>query len=325
MLRWIFQLVMTLLVVIVVIGLGFIYIMSTGAVSPVTETIDLEPVFSNRNSNAEKNWQAEQQHLLDIKKIAVENQAKQLEKKKELLLEKEKEIEQYLAQELARIKGRYQLRIDEFQRTLNEEFVEYKKDKEQEFEERLLVKKELYQEKLTDLIRNLEVSSVTELEQGKQDIIKDYYAEKLNYQLKLRVLDLSEEEKEEYENKLSELETQQIKDIQEKRDKISQYIENKIKEYEEQYNTNLKEYKRELQQEIETDIKQQQTINKKRLEDYVSRQQHLMDAEIGRKSRELRDRCKKEIVILKNIIDDMSDEYYRLQSELAILEKEVMD
>ena len=129
------------------------------------------------------------------------------------------------------------------------------KTKEQEFVEQLAVKKELYEEKLQKQIENLEEILLADLEGQREDIVKDYYLAKLNYDLKINLLELPAEEREKYLQELRELETQYMLSIQEIEAALLEEMENRIMDLEEEYNRELDEYKRWLENNIKKNWK----------------------------------------------------------------------
>src|SRR5690554_3871350 len=201
---WFLRFFLTVVLIALFGFLGYLYINSQSVVVPDTPTIEMENIELNSLIREKKEVLKQS---LEQKKLILEYQGKLLEEKKALLANRRQDIEEYIMQEIGKIKDRYQEQVDNYQAKLDLEYQELVERKEQEYLEQILVKKELYEGKLHELIKNIEDTSFAELEKYRQDIIKEYYLAKINYDLKLKFLDLSSEEKEIYLKELNELET----------------------------------------------------------------------------------------------------------------------
>ena len=165
---------------------------------------------------------------------------------------------------------------------------------------------------------------LADLEGQREDIVKDYYLAKLNYDLKINLLELPAEEREKYSQELRELETQYMLSIQEIEAALLEEMENRIMDLEEEYNRELDEYKRWLENNIKKELEEEKRKNQQILWNYLEEQQKRMEEEIEKKVEEIRVYSRQELATLEALIQDISREYFSLESELSILEKEVM-
>jgi len=321
MLKWVSRFLLTLLLLLGIGSLGYLYVMSEGVVPPSTPTISIP---SQLNSSVNVNRKEELKHLLAQKKISLEHQSRLLENKKELLLRRKKEIEGYITTESQKIRKKYQSEIDSYQGKLEEQYQDYIKVKEQEYKEQMIVKQELYTSKLEELVQNLEDSSLQQLSQYEQDLIKKYYAQKVNYDLKLKFLDLTNEEKQQYIDKLAELENEYLLSIENKESNITEEIQNKIEENKKVYNNELDDFENSLVKKIDKQISQKRSEIDEILNGYLVQQQGLMEAEINKRTEEIRKRSEEELSSIESLIKEISQEYFSVQSEVSILEKEVI-
>ena len=321
MLKWIFRFLLTVFLLFGIGSLGYLYVMSEGIVPPSTPVINI-PSQPNISSNF--NRKDEVKHLLAQKRISLEHQARLLENKKELLRKRKQEIEEYITSESKKTRKKYQSQIDSYQETLERQYQDYLKTKEQDYTEQMMVKEELYNHKLEELVQNLEDTLLQQLSQYEQDLIKKYYIEKINYDLKLKFLDLTSEEKQQYIEKLAELENEQLLSIKNKESNITKEIENKIEDNKKIYNKELNDFKSDLMSRIDKLISQKRIEIDGVLEAYLVKQQSLMEEEINKRSEEIRKRSRAELASLELLIKEISQEYFSIQSEVSILEKEVI-
>lgn len=319
--RWFLRFFLTVIIIGLLGSLGYLYVNSQTVVVPDIPTIEIETL---EKKDLTENRKETLRQLLAEKKTALEYQSNLLENKKDLLNKRRQEIESYINNEAEKIRDRYQSKVDNYQEELERKYREFEESKEQEYLEQMLVKKELYEEKLGELVNNLEEYFFQNLEQHRHDLVKDYYIERINYDLKLNFLDLSHEDEEEYINKLTEMEEEQMISIQAKESEIIQEIENKIDEFKEEYNIELEEFEKQLKNMIERELSNKKSVDNEILEDYLIQQQAVMEKEIEEKNGEIRERTRDEIIALEGLIKDISQESYSLQSEVSILEKEVM-
>ncbi|MFW6021989.1 MAG: hypothetical protein ACOCQW_00505 [Halanaerobiaceae bacterium] len=325
MLKWILRVFFAVILIVIVGSLGYLYVMSEEVVSPDTPTIELQSVIDeNIADDDNQQWLTEKKHLLSRKHSALEYQASLLEEKKSLLQKRQREIEQYILNESDKIRDRYQKKIDLYQEQTGKDYQEFAEEKNQEYQEQMMVKQELYKNKLNELVKSLEESSLKDMESYKQEVIKKYYRSKIDYDLKIKVLDLSEKEKEGYSKKLAELKEEYLSLIESRESTLISEIENQINEFEVQYNEELAQFQQELSNNIEESLDQRRSENQRKVEEYLHEQQLLMDEEIERRSSEIRGRSNDEIYVLENLINDISQKYYSIQMEISILEKEVM-
>ncbi len=321
MLKWILRLLLTILLLLGIGTLGYLYVMSETVAPPNTPTISIP---SQLNSSVNINKNEELKHLLAQKKISLEHQSRLLENKKELLAKRKQEIEEYITTESQKIRKKYQSQIDSYQEKLEEQYQEYLKIKEQEYTEQMMVKQELYTSKLEKLVQNLEDSSLQKLSQYEQGLIKQYYAQKINYDLKLKFLDLTNGEKQQYIDKLAEIENKHILSIKKRESNITEEIKNKIEENKKLYNNELEDYEKNLVAKIDNQISQKRSEIDEIINAYLVKQQGLMEAEINKRTNEIRERSKEELNSLESLIKEISQEYFSVQSEVSILEKEVI-
>ncbi len=321
MLKWILKFLLTVLLLLGIGGLGYLFVMSEGIAPPNTPTISIP---SQLNVSDDFNRKEEVKHLLGQKRIALEHQTRLLESKKKLLGKRKQEIEEYITSESKKIRKQYQSQIDSYQEKSEREYQDYLKIKEQEYTEQMMVKQELYNRKLEELVENLEDTLLEQLSQYEQGLIKKYYIEKINYDLKLKFLDLTSKEKQDYIDKLAELENEQLLSIKNKESIITKEIENKIEDNKKKYNKELDDFKSDLMSRIDKQISQKRTEIDGTLDDYLIKQQSLMEREINQRSEEIRKRSKPELASLDSLIKEISQEYFSIQSEVSILEKEVI-
>ena len=95
-------------------------------------------------------------------------------------------------------------------------------------------------------------------------------------------------------------------------------------ELEDGYNLELDEYKRRLENTIKKELEDEKVRNQQALWNYLEEQQKKMEEEIEKKIEEIRVYSRQELATLEALIQDISREYFSLESELSILEKEVM-
>ncbi|MFP4661360.1 MAG: hypothetical protein ACLFPF_04145 [Halanaerobiales bacterium] len=321
MFKWLLRFLLTVLLIIGIGGMGYLYVMSEDVSSPEIPVIEIP---SQPDEESLLNRNEEQRHLLAQKRIAMDHQARLLENKKRLLGQRKDEIEEYINSESEKIRNRYQSRINAFQEKLDIQLSEFIEEKEEEYNEQMLAKQELYNTKLNLIVSSMEEDSLTELEQYRQNLLQNYYAQKVNYDLKLKFLDLSNEEKQEYLNNLAELETEYQLLIEDKSSTVNQEFESQIEEHQKRYNNELSEFESSLKSEIEREITQKELELDNELEEYLVNQQALLEEEIEKRSKEIRNRSQGEIDSLESIIREISQEYFSIQSEVSILEKEVM-
>ncbi|NLJ84585.1 MAG: hypothetical protein GX336_06725 [Halanaerobiaceae bacterium] len=312
---------LTVLLMAIFGTLGYLYINSQSVVVPDTPAIDMENIEEN-SSIREKDESLRQ--YLKQKKIELEYQGRLLKEKRDLLAKRRQEIEYHILMETEKIRTGYQEKLDSYQKELEQQYQEFVKKKEQEFLEQVAVKKELYAEKLQQQLENLQETYLAELEEYKEDIVRAFYLAKLNYDLKLNLLDLPAEEKEKYLEEYSDLEAQYMASLQEKEAAILEEMENRIMELEDGYNLELDEYKRRLENTIKKELEDEKVRNQQALWNYLEEQQKKMEEEIEKKIEEIRVYSRQELATLEALIQDISREYFSLESELSILEKEVM-
>ncbi|NLM98250.1 MAG: hypothetical protein GX175_11705 [Halanaerobiaceae bacterium] len=308
--------------IFVILGiLGYLYINSQSVIIPDTPSIELDKL---REGAIKDNEKETLEQLLIQKKAALERQRIMLEEKQDLLNKRRQEIENLIDYETERIRLKYQSDIDNYRIELENKYQEFRKRKEQEYLEQLMARKELYEEKLGEMTAVLEDSYFNELEEYRQELLKEYYPERINYDLKLKFLDLPKEEEDELKKRLAEFENKQLTALERKETELREEIENKIEEFKEEYNIGIMEYEQELKNRIERELNNKMLENNQKLEDYLILQQRLMNNEIEEKRKEILERSKQELSIIEDLVKEISREYFTLQSEVSILEKEVM-
>lgn len=301
--------------------LGYFYINSQSVILPDTPYIEVDRIRQGEINNNKKETL---EQLLVQKKSALDKQRNLLEEKKALLDKRRLEIENNINYEAEKTRLKFQTQIDNYQTEIDNKYHEFKENREREYFEQILVKKELYEGKLTELVDNFQESYFHDLEKYKQELVKEYYLERVNYDLKLKFLDLSTEEEDEFKNRLTELENKQLIAVEGKESELIEEIENKIEQFKEEYNMEIKEYEKELKDKIERELNNKRVEKKQLLEDYLIFQQRLMNTEIEEKRKEILETSQKELSTLEALVKEISQEYFSLQSEVSILEKEVM-
>src|SRR5690554_149883 len=241
MLKWFFKMIVSLILLVVVAGICFIFLVYSGTASPAPEFADINPVFISGFSHQQRE-QEEKQELIGFKRSLLENNLDWLEKEREILSNKEEEIEEYLKKELTKTRDRYQNKIDEYSNKLQEEYRLCLEKKEQEYLERALARKELYESQIESFIQKLEEDKIRELEEYSRELAQNYYPEQLNLSLKLKTLDLSDEEKEYYQKELLKIEESKEMELKKKERELQEEAAEKIFELQEEYNEKYLEF-----------------------------------------------------------------------------------
>ena len=124
MLRWISRIFITVILILIMGSLGLIYVISREVVAPDTSDIDLGQI-SNVDIRQSAELKQKKHHLLVQKKLALEEQAQLLEKNKLLLEKRKQEIDAYIYEDLKNIRDRYQREINDYQETLDRNYLEF--------------------------------------------------------------------------------------------------------------------------------------------------------------------------------------------------------
>src|SRR5690554_1884254 len=321
MLKWFFKMVMSLILLVVFAGICFIFLVYSGTASPAPEFADINPVFSSGFSH-QPNEQEEKQELIGFKRSLLEDNLGWLEKERGILSNKEEEIEEYLKRELIKIRDSYQNEINDYSDELQKEYRFYIEEKEQEYLERLLARKELYENKIEGLIQKVEEDKIRELEEYSRELTQNYYPKQLNYSLKLKTLDLSEEEKEYYQEEMLKIEESKEEELEKKERELREEAAAEIAELHTEYNRKYLEFQQELDKLIKADMDKERQENEHKLQEYINTQQQLLQKELLKKEQEIRENNQGELEILERVINDLRRESHQLQSEIVVLEKE---
>ncbi|MEJ6951257.1 hypothetical protein [Natronospora cellulosivora (SeqCode)] len=321
--KWVLRLFLTVVMIAIMGSIGLIYVMSREIVPPDISNIELNLVFDN-NIRQSIELRQEKQHLLTQKTQDLEEQAQLLEDKKRLLEKRTKELDEYIFNELKKVRDRYQREIDIFENELDHDYMQFERDKQQEYVERIMVRQELYQRRMLERINHYEESLIGELAENNQKLMQEYYRKKLNYDLKMNFLDLSEEHEAEYKEKLDSIEKKILGSLEEREEDIYIRLDKKANELELEFNGLLRKYENNLKEDLEKDLYERQLEDNQKLDDFLRQQEKLMDDEFLSISQKINERSEEEFATLRSLIQEISKEYYQIQSEVSILEKEVM-
>lgn len=322
--KWLIRTIFIISLISGLAGLTIIYILANGLASPEPEKDEIQYAFdSYTDSVIEDNSQLKIE--LKAKKTALNNQLTSLEIQRSLLEEKKKEIEEKIDAELLKIRDKYQARINEKGKLLSDEFKIYREKKEQEYKERILAKKEFLKKELENEINLLQKVYADRLSEYEARITNNYYPDILNIQLKLRILDLTSEERERYREKLTNIEQERNRVIQTKKENLESEMQSRIKELDNEYNKEFINFQKKLEKELTEDLEKKRAENDKLIKEYIAGQQVKLNEELKQKRQELRQRIKDDLIIHQRVISEIEKEYYSLQSELFILEKEVIE
>ena len=314
------RLLLTLILLIIFGALGFLYINSQSVVVPDTPAINMGKI--EENSLIKKKRETIRKYL-EEKRLELAYQESLLKEKRDLLAARRQEIEEYILIQVEKIRTEYQEELKNFQEKLEGQYQEFVQTKEEEYLEQVLVKKELYTEKLQEQVRKQEENFLAELATYREDMVKDFYLAKLNYDLKLNLLDLPAEERERYLEEIKRLEEEYNLAFQEKELLLQEEMENRIGELEAEYNQELAAYQKQLENSIKKELEEEKAKNQQLVWSYLEEQEKEMAEEIEKKVEEIRSFSRQELATLEALIQDISQEYFSLEAELSILEKEV--
>lgn len=307
-----------LIVTILILGItgaGFVFIFSRGIVYPevpvqeedIAVDIEIKPVAGR--------------DILDLKKqnsgsgIEIANQRLQLENQRELLQKMRDEIDKQIENELNKIQNKYQERIAAKKVKLKQNLNEFRQKIMQQNKERIMVKKEFYQKEIKALIIRYEENKRKELASFQQEANQEVYNEILNLNLKLKLLDLTSDEKEKYQKRLKQLKSRQNNKLKAKTGAFEKEIEDKIAELEEKYDHMLNSFRQKLETESNQEIKTKKAELDNKFEKYISSQKDLMAEEVKERENELRKRSAKKLEKQQQLITRIKKEYRQMQAE----------
>jgi hypothetical protein len=322
MFKWIFRLIITLVVLAGFAAIFFVYMISTSVASPDPEPPEVKSVLLRDFDLGLEKENVLKNEIAD-KKAIIQQQLTLLKDQEQIFENKQKEIAQNIEKELEIIRNKYQTRIDDYQELLAEEYVFFQQEKEQEYREKALVKKELLEDRLISLGERFAGDKVAEIEVYRTQTIQKYYSEILNLKLKLKVLKLTETEEAGYQERLEELEELQSTEIEREKQNIEKRMQEEIQGLEEEFQQEFKKYQAELDTQYRADLEYRMAQDQKRLNGYITEQQKMLDRELRLRQESLRERSQAELDRLQRIIAELEDDYFQLLSELTQLEKDV--
>ncbi|ACL70515.1 hypothetical protein Hore_17660 [Halothermothrix orenii H 168] len=310
--------IVLLLILILLSGITvFSARMPHGNTSPEPGTGNLEQRIED-----ELDFEVEMEtELIEARKDSIKRQLSLLEKQQKMYLQKKQDIESHIEEILNNVREEYQQKIDEKHQEMLKELKTFEDKKLQEVREKLLVKKEVFGSKLEKMVSRLKQETLNKLMGYRQDITNQYYPDILNYKLKLEIIELTPEEKEDYENKLREIEAKKERLFKQKEEELNQELQNRIKSLEKEFHSKLMAYQTLINQETRKQIEKKRTELETDFKDYVDRQQKLMEEAMELKLEENRDKSLKELSSIKKVLEKINQQYSNLKRELADLEK----
>ncbi len=199
----------------------------------------------------------------------------------------EEKIQAGLQSTLNVIRIDYTGRIEIKSKELKSELASYVENKEQEFQEKLLARKEFLQNQLTDELRQQQTTRRHELEKYQQSALLENYNQLLNLRLKLNILELSKQEKEDYQQKITDLQQGQQQLLNNKEDQIQDELVNNYNNLLAEYNNKFKNFQQDLSMEIQNSLANRQAELEVELNHYIFQTKNEMQAKLEQKREEI--------------------------------------
>ncbi len=298
-----------IMIMVFITGGAAYYVLIEKAASPepeVSRGMSPDIALSEIKDDEESINSGEREFTEERQRLMLAEQQENLEKIQE-------EINQNIELALSNIREKYQEKINKKETEVAEEVNEFLKAKEQEFTERLMVKKNFYEQKLEEMSAKIEEEKSRNLAQYQGELDKKYYNEILNYNLKLGLLELTEEEEEKYREELEKIREEKKRLLVQKENELKEQFKKDIAGLENNYEQKITLFGEELEDEINAQIRGKEVAVKKELSDYVLAQQDLMREEMEEKREELIARGRKELEYQQSIVQNLKKEYERMQ------------
>jgi hypothetical protein len=285
---------MFLLVVILILGGTVFYVMTYGLTSPEPHKIkqvnlslaDYDMNLRGNNSGGSVD---------QIKKLALMNQRIHLEDQTEQNQLAQQQIEESIEEELNRLESKYSKKIAEKEEAIKERVDQFIEEKQLEYKERVMVKEEMLKSQLDKFISSLKEEEYQAMDQSSQKIMASYYNDILNLNLKLELINLTDEERKEYQDKLKGLKAEKSQQVKEMKDKLNRELKEKIATLEKDINQEYRAAQDEIKSEIESDIQAKKNELNNKLNKYIAAQKDIMEDKLQVKRTEMQKRKNKEL------------------------------
>lgn len=212
-------------------------------------------------------------------------------------------INEQISKRLQDIKSGYQTKIEERIEKTKEELSAYKESLKQEIKEKFEQKKREIRAGLDQKIDKRKEKQNKELQNYQQKLNKEYNRKILNLRLKLQMLDLSSEERKEYQQQLAELEAERKEKLANKKEELQKKLQEYAAEQQKEAEEKLRSYHQKLTKKMQQKIKNKQEEANKELQNYIKEQNQFLQQEIETKREDLTAKLENTIVETEEKLD----------------------